>query len=72
MQSKVTQLTKNHENVKRQPTNINPKIDHHINQRENYQKEFEAATITIPPRGKGKSYEISGKIDVLRRDMNVT
>ena len=58
--------------MKRQPTNINPKIDHQIDQRENYQKEFEAATITIPPGGKGNSYEISGKIEVLRRDMNVT
>lgn len=57
MQSKVTKLTKNHENVKRQPTNIKPKIDQQINQRENYQKEFEAATLTILPRGKGKSYK---------------
>lgn len=47
MQSKITQKIKNHENVKKQPTNTNPKIDQTLDTR-NYQKESEAAITTIP------------------------
>lgn len=70
-QPKISQKIKNHENVKKQPSNTNPKIDQTPDTR-NYQKESEAAITTIPPIDKGNSYKISRKTEAIRREMNVT
>lgn len=59
-------------NVKKPPTNTNPKTEQTPDTR-NYQKESEAAITTIPAwREKEKSYKISRKIEALGREMNVT
>ena len=70
MQSKITQKIKNHENVKKQPTNT-PRLTRYWIL-EIIRRNLKQLSPPFPPGDKGNSYKISRKIEAPRREMNVT